>query len=135
MLDNLGQGAQPYARIDGASPLGQQGTYLTHGPGDGGAVHLEPAGQHVMRDSVAKMHERGQQPVDEHQPVLRARAHHPLALLGGEPGLVLCLPQRTHLGDELGEHIYRRSRDPSIADDRRTHHGPTPYDRSHASIA
>jgi hypothetical protein len=37
---------------------------------------------------MTEMHQRGQQPVDEHQLVLRADAHAPLPLPGGKPGLV-----------------------------------------------
>lgn len=68
MVDDLGQRPQPHVRAHGASPLGKQGPHLTDGPGNCGAVHAEPAGQHVVGGPVAKMDQRGQQPVDEHQP-------------------------------------------------------------------
>lgn len=42
------------------------------------AVHVEPAGEHVVRGPLPEVHEGGQEPVDEHEPVLRAGAHRPL---------------------------------------------------------
>jgi hypothetical protein len=67
VVDDLGQCPQPHTRADGAPSLGEQWPHLADGTG---AVHTEPAGQHVMSDGMAQMHECGQEPVDEHQPVL-----------------------------------------------------------------
>lgn len=75
-------------------PLGEQGPHLADGPGNGGAVHAEPAGQHVVGGPMAEMDEGSQESVDEHQPVLCAGAHGPLPLPGGKFGLVALLPQR-----------------------------------------
>ncbi|GGS56108.1 hypothetical protein GCM10010253_33170 [Streptomyces badius] len=73
-----------------------------------------------MGDPVTKMDERGQQPIDKHQPVLCAGAHGPLPWPGGEPGLVTLLPQRADLFDEFSNHSHSQARDPPIADDHRT---------------
>ncbi|MFF9340762.1 MULTISPECIES: hypothetical protein [unclassified Streptomyces] len=40
-----------------------------------------------MSDPVTKMAEDGQEPVDEHRPVLRTGAHRPLPLPAGTPDL------------------------------------------------
>jgi hypothetical protein len=40
--------------------VSKQWPHLADGTGDGGAVHIEPAGQHVMSDGMAQMHERRQ---------------------------------------------------------------------------
>jgi hypothetical protein len=78
VVDDLGQGPQPHSGADGAASLGEQGPHLADGAGDGGAVHAEPAGQHVVGGRVSEVHEGGQEPVDEDQPVFRARADGPL---------------------------------------------------------
>ncbi|MCX4614359.1 hypothetical protein OHB25_11555 [Streptomyces mirabilis] len=77
---------------------------------------------------MAEMHKRCEQPVDEHQLVLRASAHGSLALPGGKPGLVPFTPQRAYFRYEFGDHPGRQTCDPSVADDRCTsrvsHHTP-----------
>jgi hypothetical protein len=50
---------------------------------------------------VTEMDERGQEPVDEHQPVLRAGTHCPLPLARGKPGLVTLMPQRADFSHEF----------------------------------
>ncbi|GLW04756.1 hypothetical protein Slala05_83860 [Streptomyces lavendulae subsp. lavendulae] len=45
-----------------------------------------------MSDTVAKMNQRGQEPVDEDQTVLRASANGPLARPGLQPRLMSFLP-------------------------------------------
>lgn len=62
-----------------------------------------------MRGPVTEMHERGQEPVDEHQPMLRARAHRPLPWPGRELDLVPFMPQRPHLRDEFSDHLGRQT--------------------------
>lgn len=52
MVDDIGQGSQPKTRCHRASALSQQRSHLADSPRDRGAFHAEPAGQHVMRDSV-----------------------------------------------------------------------------------
>lgn len=52
MVDDLAQRPQPQASADGASSLGEQLSHLADSPGDGGAVDVEPAGQHVVRGFV-----------------------------------------------------------------------------------
>jgi hypothetical protein len=140
VVDDLGQRPQPHVGADGAASLGEQGPHLTDGPSDGGAVHAEPAGQHVMGDPVTKMDERGQQPVYGHQPVLRAGAHGPPSRPGGKPRLVTLLPQRPDLVDEFSDRFGRQACDPPITDDHRTRrvpHHPTminhPDSTSHRS--
>jgi hypothetical protein len=92
MGDHIGQGAQPDAAFDGASPLGQQRADLPDGPGDRGAGHPEPAGQHVVGDPVAQVDQRGQQPVDEHQAVPGTGADRPPARPIGQPRVLARLP-------------------------------------------
>jgi hypothetical protein len=65
VLDDLGESAQPDARRDGAAPLRQQRPHLADGARDGGAVHTEPAGQHVMSGAMTQIHQCGQETVDE----------------------------------------------------------------------
>lgn len=124
MVDDLGEGPQPHSGADGAPSLGEQGEHLADGPGDGGAVDAEPAGQHVMRGGVTEMYERGQETVDEHQLMLRAGAHRPLPWPGRELGLVPLVPQRAYLGNEFSNHNSRQARDPPVTDDRCTRRVP-----------
>lgn len=77
-----------------------------------------------MRDGVTKMHERGQEPVNEHQPVFRAGTHRPLPWPGRELGLVALVPQRAYLGYEFSEYARRQTGDPPVADDHSTRHVP-----------
>ncbi|MFD9248280.1 hypothetical protein ACFV0D_41520, partial [Streptomyces sp. NPDC059556] len=77
---------------------------------------------------MAKVHEHGQESVDEHQPVLRTGAHSALPRPRGQLGLVTLMPQRPHLGNEFSDHIGRQARDPAVADDQctsRVPHHPT----------
>jgi hypothetical protein len=73
---------------------------------------------------MAQMHERRQEPVDEHQPVLRTRAHRPLPRPGRELGLVSLMPQRPYLSDEFSGYVSRQAGDPPIADDHCTRRVP-----------
>ncbi|MEU8998434.1 hypothetical protein AB0C95_27020 [Streptomyces caniferus] len=57
------------------------------------------------------MDERGQETVDEHQPVLRTGAHGSLPRPGGQPGLMPFLPQRTYFGQEFSDRFDRQARD------------------------
>ncbi|WRZ08833.1 hypothetical protein OG959_38585 [Streptomyces sp. NBC_00385] len=57
-----------------------------------------------MSDPVAKVHERGQEPVDEDHAVRRTGAHGTLPRPGCKPGLVPFLPQRSYLGHEFSDH-------------------------------
>ncbi|MGW3381956.1 hypothetical protein ACWDCO_17425 [Streptomyces albogriseolus] len=70
------------------------------------------------------MHEGGQEPVDEDQPVLRAGTDRALPLPGHQLGLVPFMPQRAQLGHEFSDHIGRQARDPPVTDDRCTRHVP-----------
>ncbi|MGW0669373.1 hypothetical protein, partial [Streptomyces sp. NPDC002746] len=58
----------------------------------------------VMSHPVAKVHERGQEPVDEDHAVLRTGAHGTLPRPGCKPGLVPFVPQRSYLGHEFSDH-------------------------------
>ena len=120
VVDGLGQGPQPKARAHRAASLGGQRQHLLDGAGDGGAVHCEPAGRHVVRGGMPQVHEGGQEPVDEDQPVFRTRAHSALPRPGRKRGLVPFVPQRAELRHEFGDHVGRQARDPPVADDRCT---------------
>lgn len=123
MVDDLGQ---VRSRAPGLTvhPRSASKGPLSDSTGDGGAVDAEPAGQHVVRGTMAEMHERGQEPVDEHQPVLPAGAHGPLPRPGHELGVVPFMPQRAHLGSEFSDHVGRQTRDPPVADDHCTRSVP-----------
>ncbi|MFF2184478.1 hypothetical protein [Streptomyces sp. NPDC058155] len=54
------------------------------------------------------MDEGGKQPVDEHQPVVRAGAYDPLPLPGSKPGLVTLMPRRADFGNEFSDRIGRQ---------------------------
>ncbi len=88
VVDDVGEGAEPDAGGDGAAAGCEQGPHLADGPGDRGAVNAEPAGQHVVSGTVAEVDERGQQPVDEDQPVLCPRADRPFPWPGLQSHLV-----------------------------------------------
>jgi hypothetical protein len=124
MVNDLGEGPQPHSGADGAPSLGEQGPHLADGTGDGGAVHVDPAGQYVVRGGVTEMHERGEEPVDEHQLVLRARAHSPLPWPGRKLGLLSGVPQRAYLCDEFNDHLSRQAGDPPVVNDRCTRRVP-----------
>ncbi|MEU6987275.1 hypothetical protein ABZ946_28205 [Streptomyces sp. NPDC046324] len=62
---------------------------------------------------MTKMDERGQEPVDEHQPVLRASANGPLPHASGKPGLVTLLPQRADFLNEFSHRCRSQTRDPA----------------------
>lgn len=51
-----------------------------------------------MSNPVAKVHERGKEPVDEDHAVLRAGANRTLPQPGSKPELVSLMPQRPNLG-------------------------------------
>lgn len=104
-VDDVGEGPQPHYATDGAPALGEQRPHLTDGSGDGGAVPVEPAGEHVVRGCVPEVHEGGQEPVGEDQPVLRPGAHSPLPQSRREPGLVAFMSQRAHFSAEFSDHV------------------------------
>ncbi len=91
-----------------------------------------------MRGTVAKVDERGQEPVDKDQPVHCPGANGPFPWPGLQSHLVPFMPQQTDLHAEFGYHLARQTCDPPIADDRCTrplpHHtnmirdqAPTPH--------
>lgn len=77
-----------------------------------------------MSHSVAKVHERGQEPVDENHAVLRTSANRTLPRPGRKPGLMTFMPQRPHLSNGFSDHSGRQARDPPVADDRCARHVP-----------
>lgn len=77
-----------------------------------------------MRGGMPEVHERGQEPVDEHQPVLRSGAHSTLPRPGRKPGLVPFMPQWAQLCNEFSDHVGRQAREPLVADDRCTRRVP-----------
>lgn len=78
-----------------------------------------------MCGTVAEVDEGSQEPVDEHEQVLRTGAHRALPRQGGKPGLMTLVSQRTYPGNEFSDPVGRHSRDPAVADDRCASHGPT----------
>lgn len=71
-----------------------------------------------MSNPMAKVHERGQEPVDEHHLVLRTSAHRTLLLPGRKPGVVALMPQRAYFDREFIDHGGRETLHPPVADDR-----------------
>jgi hypothetical protein len=69
VVDGFVEIPQPHVGGEGAASLSQP--HFADGPGDSGAVHAGPAGQHIVRGPVTEV---GQEPVDEHQPMLRTGA-------------------------------------------------------------
>jgi hypothetical protein len=65
-----------------------------------------------------------QQPVDEHQLVLRTSACGPLPLPGGETGLMAHVPQPADLSNESSDHIRRQAHDPPDTGDHCTSRVP-----------
>ncbi len=94
MGEHVGQGAQPDPAGDGAAALGQQRADLSDCAGDRRAGDPEPAGQHVVGDPVAQVHQGGQQPVEEHQPMPSTRSDRPLARPVAQPCVLARLPAR-----------------------------------------
>jgi hypothetical protein len=56
-------------------------------------------------DAVAQVHQGGQQPVDEHQPVLCTGADRPPARPIGQSRVLARLPARPQLGDQLRQDL------------------------------
>jgi hypothetical protein len=75
-------------------------------------------------DPVSEVHEGGQEPVDEDQPVLRAGTDRPLPRPGCKPGPVPFMPQRTKLSHEFSNHVGRQAHDSPVAGDRCTRRVP-----------
>jgi hypothetical protein len=69
---HVGQGPKPHPRHagDGEAALGQQGSDLVDGTGDGGAVHPIQHRQRVVGQLQAQDHQGGQDPVGEDQLVV-----------------------------------------------------------------
>lgn len=86
------RGAEPDAGRDGAATGCEQGPDLADRPGDRRAANAGPAGQHVVSGTVAKVNERGQDLVDEDQPVLCISANGPLPWPGFQSRLVPFVP-------------------------------------------
>ncbi len=58
-----------------------------------------------MGDPVPQLHQGGQQPFNEHQPVPGASADRPPARPIGQPCVLAGLPAWSQLGDQLSEHF------------------------------
>ncbi|MYW31111.1 hypothetical protein [Streptomyces sp. SID2119] len=74
---------------------------------------------------MAKVHERGKEPVDEDHAVLRTGADRTLPRPGRKPGPVPLVPQQPYLSDEFRYHRRRQARDPPVADNRCARRVPT----------
>jgi hypothetical protein len=53
-VNGLGRDPQPKTGADDAASLGQRGTHLARGPGEGGAIRTESAGRYVMSRPVRR---------------------------------------------------------------------------------
>ena len=60
-----------------------------------------PASQHAMRGAMAQIHQGGQQPVDEDEPVLRTGSHSSPPRPSREQCLMLPVQQRAYFSDEF----------------------------------
>ncbi len=60
-----------------------------------------------MGDLVALVHQGGQQPVDEHQPVPPAGSDRPPARPIGKACVLARVPARSQLGDQLAQDLSR----------------------------
>jgi hypothetical protein len=65
---------------------------------------------------VAQVHEGGQQPVDEHQPVPGTRPDRPPPRPIGQPRVPARLPARPQLGDQLSQNLPGQPGHPAIGD-------------------
>ena len=83
-----------------------------------------------MGDPVAQVHEGGQQPVEEHQPVPGSGSDRSLARPIGQPCVLTRLPTRPQLGDQVGQDLRGQSGHPGGRRQRQhgagssTHHAP-----------
>ena len=75
-----------------------------------------------MGDCVAQVHEGGQQPVEEHQPV--PGTGRPSARPIGQPRVLARLPARPELGDQLSQDLRGQSGHPAIGDSGGSGQGP-----------
>ena len=69
-----------------------------------------------MCDPVAQVHQGGQQSVDEHQPVPSTGSDRPPARPIGQPRVLMRLPARPELGDQLRQHFPGQSGHSAIGD-------------------
>jgi hypothetical protein len=69
-----------------------------------------------MGDPVAQLHQRGQQPVEEHQAVPGTGSDRPPPRPIGQPRILARLPTRSQLGDQLGQHLSRQPGHSAIGD-------------------
>ncbi len=69
-----------------------------------------------MGDPVTQVHQGGQQPVHEHQPVPGASSDRPLARPIGQPCVLARLPARSQLGDQLRQNLRGQSGHSAIGD-------------------
>ena len=67
-----------------------------------------------MRGAVAQTHQRGQQPIDEDELVLRPGSYRPLPWPSGKPSLMQLVSQRPYLSDEFSDHRRRQRGDPVL---------------------
>ncbi len=69
-----------------------------------------------MGDPVTQMHQGSQQPVDEHQPMACTGADRPPARPIGQPRVLMRLPARSQLGDQLRQDLRGQSGHSAIGD-------------------
>lgn len=74
-----------------------------------------------MRRAMAQTHQRGQQPIDEDELVLRPGSCRPLPWPSSKPSLMQLVPQRPCLSNEFSDHRRRQAGDPVRRHDQLTH--------------
>jgi len=73
---------------------------------------------------VAQVHQGGQQPVEEHQPVPGTGPDRPPARPIGQPRILARLPARSQLGDQLSQDLSGQSGHMAIGDNGGTGQAP-----------
>jgi len=107
--EHVGQGTPQVGLARHGEPAGgQQRADLADRAGDGAAMHLVEQGQGGVRELEAQHDQGHDDPVGEHQVMVRARAFGPLP--GAAPtltqlGILLRGPRSGQFGDELGQPV------------------------------
>jgi len=80
-----------------------------------------------MGDSMAQMHEGGQQPIEERQPVPGTGSDRPLPWPIGPSRFPAVLPTRPPLGNQLSHGLTGQSGHPAIGDSGSSSQGASTY--------
>jgi hypothetical protein len=114
MSDDVSERSQPQSALDVAAAVGEQRPGLADRARDREAIDTEAAGKDVVSDTVPKVDQRGQVPVDEDQLVLRTRIHSPTTRTISLLGISSDLPHRPQLGHRISNHGRRKSVDATL---------------------